>query len=150
MPSLNNIYEDETYVNLRSEDTRRQTTRMFSVGYLRILCCLLRVLLIFWQRLSHVFPFLVDFGCAMFVYYKVTLFAFALAIRFRSTHIAPRCEARPRNVIYNPDRVSCDPSQDRGNPFLLGWVWWVMGLPYSIMLAGVPGTGTRDGGLKVR
>lgn len=71
-------------------------------------------------------------------------------MRFRITHIAPRCEARPRNVIYNPDRVSRDPSQDRGNPFLLGWVWWVMSLPYSEMLAGVQGTGTRDGGLKVR
>lgn len=76
------------------------------------------------------------------------LFAFALAMRFRSTHIAPRCAARPPNTIYNTDPM-CDPSQNKGNPFLLGWVWWVLNLSYKQLLAGVPGTGTREGGMKV-
>ena len=31
---------------------------------------------------------------------------------------------------------------------MLGWVWWVMSLSYGDMLKGIPGTGTRDGGLK--
>ena len=65
----------------------------------------------------------------------------------RSTHIAPRCEARPRNVIYNPDPC-CDPSQSKGNPFLLGWVWWVLNLSYKELIEGIPGTGTRHGGMK--
>lgn len=74
------------------------------------------------------------------------LFAFALAMRFRSTNIAPRCEARPRNVIYNPDPCA-DPAQRKGNPFCLGWVSWVLNLTYKDLLQGVPGTGTRDGGM---
>ena len=60
------------------------------------------------------------------------------------THTAPRCEARPRNVIYNPNPT--DPSQDRGNAWV-GWVFWVLKLSYDDMISGVPGTGTRDGGL---
>lgn len=72
---------------------------------------------------------------------------FGGAIRLRLTHIAPRCEARPRNVIYNPD-PNRDPCQDRGNPFLLGWMFWSLKQSYHTLLRGVPGTGTREGGLK--
>jgi hypothetical protein len=76
-----------------------------------------------------------------------TLLLFAGAVRLRITHIAPRCEARPRDVIYNPDRPRCDPRQDRGNPFLLGWIFWTLQLSYHTMLQGIPGTGTRNNGL---
>jgi hypothetical protein len=36
--------------------------------------------------------------------------------------------------------------QDRGNPFL-GWIPWTLRLSYDRMLRGIPGTGTRDGGM---
>lgn len=36
--------------------------------------------------------------------------------------------------------------QDRGNPFL-GWIPWTLHLSYDRMLRGIPGTGTRDGGM---
>eukprot|EP00985_Skeletonema_marinoi_P030548 scaffold32567_cov143-Skeletonema_marinoi.AAC.8 len=36
--------------------------------------------------------------------------------------------------------------QDRGNPFL-GWIPWTLNLSYDRMLRGIPGTGTRDGGM---
>jgi hypothetical protein len=65
-----------------------------------------------------------------------------------ATHIAPRCEARPREVIYNPNPLG-SPSQSRGEPLLLGWVFWVLGLTYDQLIKGVEGTGTREGGLKV-
>jgi len=37
-------------------------------------------------------------------------------------------------------------AQDRGNPFL-GWIPWTLHLSYDRMLRGIPGTGTRDGGM---
>lgn len=36
--------------------------------------------------------------------------------------------------------------QDRGNPFV-GWIPWTLRLSYDRMLNGIPGTGTRDGGM---
>jgi Late exocytosis, associated with Golgi transport len=72
------------------------------------------------------------------------IFFFGIALIRRSTHIAPRCQARPRNVIYNPNPSHL--SQDRGNPFW-GWIPWVLRLSYEDLLKGVPGTGTREGGL---
>lgn len=81
---------------------------------------------------------------ASFCVHGLAILSFGFAVKFRSTHIAPRCEARPRNVIYNPDpRAAC---QDRGNPWL-GWVPWVLKLSYEDMIKGIEGTGTREGGL---
>ena len=74
----------------------------------------------------------------------VTLSLFGCAVSRQVTYVAARCEARPRAVIYNPKPKH--PSQDRGNP-MLGWILWVMRLKYDTLLRGVPGTGTRDGGL---
>jgi hypothetical protein len=76
--------------------------------------------------------------------FSITLASFGYAVANQSTFIAARCEARPRNVIYNPKPLH--PCQYRGNP-MLGWILWVMRLSYDTMLRGVPGTGTRDGGL---
>ena len=76
--------------------------------------------------------------------FGVSLALFGCALSRRNTFIASRCEARPRNVIYNPNPKH--PCQDRGNP-TFGWIPWVMRLTYDTMLKGVPGTGTRDGGL---
>jgi hypothetical protein len=70
---------------------------------------------------------------------------FGVAVLKRSIFIAPRATARPRDVIYNP-QATRDSPQWRGGP-MLGWVPWVMGLSYDTMLNGIPGTGTRDGGL---
>ncbi|CAB9496984.1 expressed unknown protein [Seminavis robusta] len=75
-----------------------------------------------------------------------TLLLFGGALALRITHIAPRCEARPRNVIYNPD-TNCDECQRKGNPFLLGWLFWSLRLSYKTMIEGIPGTGTRNDGL---
>ena len=36
--------------------------------------------------------------------------------------------------------------QDRGNPFV-GWIPWTLRMSYDRMLNGIPGTGTRDGGM---
>ena len=43
------------------------------------------------------------------------------------------------------DGVGVHP-QDRGNPFL-GWIPWTLRLSYDRMLRGIPGTGTRNGGM---
>ena len=80
-----------------------------------------------------------------------TLCLFAGALCLRITHIAPRCEARPRNAIYHPNAApahSLEPSavQNRGNP-LYGWIFWVLQLSYHQLLEGVPGTGTRNDGV---
>lgn len=74
----------------------------------------------------------------------ISMSLFGIAVSKRSTFIAPRCAARPLNTIYNPNPT--DPCQNRGNP-MLGWIPWVMGLSYDTLLRGVPGTGTRNGGL---
>jgi hypothetical protein len=70
---------------------------------------------------------------------------FGVAVRFRSTFIAPRATARPLDVIYtrNPTTKS---HQDRGDPWL-GWIPWTLNLTYDTMLNGIPGTGTRENGL---
>lgn len=46
---------------------------------------------------------------------------------------------------FNASNGSMHP-QDRGNPFL-GWIPWTLHLSYDRMLRGIPGTGTRDGGM---
>lgn len=68
---------------------------------------------------------------------------FGCAVKARSTYIAPRCTARPKETIYNPS--SDVASQNRGNAWL-GWVIWCNSLSYETLLRGVPGTGTRKGG----
>ena len=80
-----------------------------------------------------------------------TLGLFAGALRLRITHIAPRCEARPRNVIYHPtaaprDSLEASAIQNRGNP-LWGWIFWIVQLSYPTLIEGVPGTGTRNDGV---
>lgn len=75
----------------------------------------------------------------------ISLVVFGVAVRKQSVYVAPRCAARPPSVIYNPD-PNRDKSQDRGSP-MLGWIWWTLSLSYDTMLRGVPGTGTRKGGL---
>jgi len=77
--------------------------------------------------------------------------AFGVAVYFQCPVIAPRCTARPKETIYHPnpfpkDKYEC---QDRGNP-LIGWIAWVMKMPYDTMLNGIPGTGTRKKGLAGR
>lgn len=81
----------------------------------------------------------------------VCFLAFGVAVYFQCPVIAPRCTARPKETIYHPnpfpkDKYQC---QDRGNP-LIGWIAWVMKMPYDTMLNGVPGTGTRKKGLAGR
>eukprot|EP00536_Pseudo-nitzschia_multiseries_P007157 jgi/Psemu1/286916/fgenesh1_pg.165_\ len=74
----------------------------------------------------------------------VSMISFGFATSKQSTFIAARCSARPKTVIYNSNPN--DACQDRGSVYW-GWVPWVMKLSYATMLNGVPGTGTRDGGL---
>ena len=105
---------------------------------MRVTGCGLRVFTM--TRLDQI---AVTMGAGLIVQ-TTAIFLFGVACKLRSTNIAPRCEARPRNVIYNPNPT--DPSQDRGNPWV-GWVAWVLKLSYDDLLQGVPGTGTRDGGL---
>jgi hypothetical protein len=78
------------------------------------------------------------------VIFTVSFALFGVAVSQRSTYIAPRCTARPPDVIYNPKPKHS--SQDRGNP-MFGWIPWTLSLSYDTMLSGVPGTGTREGGL---
>jgi len=79
------------------------------------------------------------------VVFAASFAAFGLAVRSRSEKIAPRATARPRNVIYNPSAPITSP-QYRGNP-VWGWIPWTLRLNYDTLLRGVPGTGTRQGGL---
>lgn len=81
-------------------------------------------------------------GCVLFVCF----IAFEISLRKQSTNIAPRCSARPVTTIQNgfaqeflPDHVQ---HRCGGN-----WIKWVMSLDYTTLLKGVPGTGTRQGGL---
>eukprot|EP00980_Cylindrotheca_fusiformis_P028826 scaffold22653_cov119-Cylindrotheca_fusiformis.AAC.7 len=78
-------------------------------------------------------------------FFAVTLGFFSIAVVQRSIFVAGRCVARPRDVIYNPNPKH--PCQDRGST-IFGWMAWAMSLTFDTMLSGVPGTGTRDGGLK--
>lgn len=75
-----------------------------------------------------------------------TILAFGCAIRRRHIAIAPRCTARPKNTIYNPNAIGSD-CQNRGSP-ALGWIKWSMSLSFDTMLRGIPGTGTRKGGME--
>eukprot|EP00591_Stephanopyxis_turris_P006097 CAMPEP_0195523080 /NCGR_PEP_ID=MMETSP0794_2-20130614/21901_1 /TAXON_ID=515487 /ORGANISM="Stephanopyxis turris, Strain CCMP 815" /LENGTH=133 /DNA_ID=CAMNT_0040652995 /DNA_START=110 /DNA_END=507 /DNA_ORIENTATION=+ len=73
------------------------------------------------------------------------LILFSVAVRNRDPNIAPRCTARPKDTIYaHRRRHKC---QQRGGP-MLGWVWWTLRLSYDTMLRGIPGTGTRNGGME--
>ena len=98
----------------------------------------------------------------------LSLVLFGWAVQRQSPMIAPRATARPPAVIYNPTAAAaaakCNNNnnnskssssgssssssccQDRGNPWL-GWIPWTLSLTYDEMLKGVPGTGTRQGGL---
>ena len=51
----------------------------------------------------------------------------------------------PTTAALNTDNRGMHP-QDRGNPFL-GWIPWTLHLSYDRMLRGIPGTGTREGGM---
>ena len=73
----------------------------------------------------------------------VTLFLFGVAVRLRCTNIAPRCQARPREVIYNPN-ILAEAAQKRGPPLLLGWVFWVLGLDYEQLISGVLNLDAQD------
>lgn len=74
----------------------------------------------------------------------ISISFYGLAVAYRHPFIAPRAAARPPDVIYNHHPTH--DSQKRGNPFF-GWIPWVLSLPYDTLLKGVPGTGTREGGL---
>jgi hypothetical protein len=82
-------------------------------------------------------------GCVLLL----CVIAFQYALSQQSTKIAPRCSARPASTISNPWAQQHAPNhvQHRcgGN-----WVKWVMSLSDETLLRGVPGTGTREGGLK--
>ena len=71
---------------------------------------------------------------------------FHFVVRSQTPLIAPRAAARPKNVIHNPD-PNRHRSQNRGKTWF-GWIWWVMQLDYNTLLTGIPGTGTRCGGLE--
>lgn len=75
----------------------------------------------------------------------VALTGFGVAVWNRCEYVAPRCTARPKNVIFCPEMVGTKTVADRGNPFW-GWIPWTLGLSYDTLLNGVPGTGTREGG----
>jgi hypothetical protein len=77
----------------------------------------------------------------------ITIGLFGCAVKARSTYIAPRCTARPKETIYNPRPTAFSQSQARGNAWL-GWVAWCNSLSYETLLRGVPGTGTRKGGME--
>lgn len=71
---------------------------------------------------------------------------FGIAVELQSPLIAPRATARPRTVIHNT-RAPRGHVQYRGGNAIWGWIPWTLSLTYDTLLRGVPGTGTRDGGL---
>ncbi|KAL3926289.1 MAG: hypothetical protein SGBAC_013534, partial [Bacillariaceae sp.] len=75
------------------------------------------------------------------------ILAFQYALLTQNPKIAPRCTARPPETISNRWAEQNAPSHAQhrcgGN-----WVKWVMGLSEAVLLHGVPGTGTRKGGLE--
>jgi len=83
-------------------------------------------------------------GCGL-LSAAITLCLFGIAVRCRCIYIAPRCTARPRDTIFNPKPT--DPSHKRGSA-MFGWIRWAHNISYQEMLEGVPGTGTRKGGLE--
>jgi hypothetical protein len=72
--------------------------------------------------------------------FAVSLAAFGYAIANQSVLLAPRCAARPPQVIFNKDNK-------RGSA-MFGWIPWTLSLTYAELLHGIPGTGTRKGGLE--
>lgn len=75
----------------------------------------------------------------------LSLFGFGVGVVNQNEYIAPRCSARPKQVIYNPAARKGHP-QYRGSP-LWGWIPWTLSLSYNTLLEGIPGTGTRKRGL---
>ena len=79
------------------------------------------------------------------VCFLLSFVLFSVGIWARTSFLAPRATARPPAVIFNrlaePGHV-----QYRGNP-MTGWIPWTLSLTYDTLLRGVPGTGTRKGGL---
>mmetsp|Transcript_24476 Transcript_24476/g.59936 ORF Transcript_24476/g.59936 Transcript_24476/m.59936 type:complete len:1293 (+) Transcript_24476:346-4224(+) len=75
------------------------------------------------------------------------ILAFQYALLTQNPKIAPRCTARPPETISNrwAEQNAPTHAQHRcgGN-----WIKWVMGLSEATLLHGVPGTGTRKGGLE--
>ena len=65
--------------------------------------------------------------------------AYGIALKKQSIAIAPRCAARPKNVIYN---------KRNSNNAWIDWLRSVFNLRYETMLKGVPGTGTKRNGTK--
>jgi Late exocytosis, associated with Golgi transport len=99
--------------------------------------------------------FTVAGGSVVFVF-SVSLFSVALVSRH--PFIAPRCAARPPDVIYpGPAILSKSGARDQSivdskshrwfhRTACFGWIPWVLSLSYEEFLAGVPGTGTRENG----
>mmetsp|Transcript_1760 Transcript_1760/g.2442 ORF Transcript_1760/g.2442 Transcript_1760/m.2442 type:complete len:1420 (-) Transcript_1760:1101-5360(-) len=82
------------------------------------------------------------------IFFFGTLACFGCAVKKRNVNIAPRCAARHPDTIYNPGASNTKKAvQYRGNPWT-GWIWWTLGLSYDTMIRGIPGTGTRRGGLE--
>ena len=67
----------------------------------------------------------------------VCYLGFGLAVRIeQNSNLTPRAWARPVEVIKN-----C-----LAPPYSLSWIYWAMSLRYIDLLAGIPGTGTREKG----
>ena len=60
------------------------------------------------------------------------IITYGTALRCQSVTIAPRCAARPGNVIY-----------DKSNNAWTEWIISALDLRYETMLKGVPNTGTK-------
>jgi len=67
----------------------------------------------------------------------LSLFLFGLALRFGyHAEIAPRSWSRPRGILKNVLKA----------PFGITWMFWSWKQTYPNLMAGIPGTGTRQGG----
>ena len=78
----------------------------------------------------------------------LAMVAFGWVVSQRHEFIAPRCTARPKQVIYPGaihNGVSKDDGSRRFNP-VVDWIPWTLSLTYDTLLRGVPHTGTRRGG----
>ena len=65
--------------------------------------------------------------------------------QFNSTNANNGVEEEDGDTEFSSNKLYAH-SQDRGNPFL-GWIPWTLHLSYDRMLRGIPGTGTREGGM---
>ena len=84
----------------------------------------------------------------------ISITLFGIAVRNQNTFIAPRAEARPRNVIFRRKPLSQTSKQQSFQEWwsicfdsTFGWISWTLELSYDTMLHGVPGTGTRQDGI---